>query len=120
MRPSLKKYKSQDEFYIDEGCFITEISNSDDDPELSIVRARVEPGVTTKLHRLINTIERYVIIEGQGSVDIEGMEPRNVTVCDVVIIPSACAQKITNTGAHDLIFLAICSPRFKNENYQEV
>lgn len=120
MRPSLRRFNSQDEFYIDEGCYIAEISNSEDDPDISIARARVEPGVTTKLHRLLDTIERYVILEGEGLVELEGMTSQKVVACDVVIIPPACAQKITNTGASDLIFLVICSPRFENSIYQEV
>jgi mannose-6-phosphate isomerase-like protein (cupin superfamily) len=38
----------------------------------------------------------------------------------VVIIPPHCWQRITNNGAEDLIFLAICSPRFLPENYQPI
>jgi len=34
------------EYYTGEKCHITELSNTIDDPEVSIARARVEPGVT--------------------------------------------------------------------------
>ena len=44
------------------------MSNDDSDPELSIARARVEPGATTKWHRVRDTVERYVILDGQGRV----------------------------------------------------
>ena len=120
MHPCVKKFSRQEEFYIDEGCYITEISNSDDDPGVSIARARVEPGVTTKLHLLLDTIERYVILEGKGLVQVEGISPQKVGLCDVVIIPPESTQKITNTGSSDLIFLAICSPRFRKSSYQEI
>ena len=41
MLPSIKTRISADEFYIDEGGFITEVSNSADDPDLSIALARI-------------------------------------------------------------------------------
>ncbi len=120
MQSCIKKFNQQEEFYIDEGCYIAELSNSDDDPNLSIARARVEPGVTTKLHQLFDTIERYIILEGEGLVELGGLTPQKVGPYDVVIIPAACVQKITNTSSRDLIFFAICSPRFKQSNYLEV
>ncbi|MGI9227288.1 MAG: cupin domain-containing protein, partial [Gammaproteobacteria bacterium] len=100
-------------------CYITEISNSTDDIEVSIARARVEPGVTTKLHCLKEVTERYVILDGEGLVEIDSTESYIVAVGDVVIIPPMCSQKITNTGAVDLMFLAICTPRFSKDCYQE-
>lgn len=120
MRPRIKTCPDSEEYYFQEGCFITELSNSGDDPEVSVARARVEPGVTTRWHRLSGITERYVIIEGAGQVELEGLSPREVTTGDVVIIPSGFAQRITNTGAGDLVFLAICSPRFTADAYQNI
>lgn len=120
MQPHIKKSDLTTEFYIDEGCYITELSNSEDDPDLSIARARVKPGVTTNLHKLTKTVERYVILEGQGTVVVGDLKPSNVVTNDIVIIPSGCAQSITNTGEADLIFLAICTPRFQAINYEGV
>ena len=120
MRPCVKKYFLADEYYIDEGCYITEISNSEDDPGISIARARVELGVTTRLHQLLGTIERYVILQGEGLVEVGDLSPQVVRASDVVLIPSECSQKITNTGPSDLIFLVICTPRFEKSCYQEL
>ena len=39
---------------------------------------------------------------------------------DVVLIPPSCPQRITNTGSGDLIFLAICTPRFKQDAYEDI
>jgi len=36
---------------------------------------------------------------------------------DVVVIPANCAQQISNIGLSDLVFLAICSPRFIVQAY---
>jgi mannose-6-phosphate isomerase-like protein (cupin superfamily) len=106
------------EFYTAERCHILEMSNSTADEQLSIARARVEPGVSTALHCVKNTAERYVVLEGRGEVEIGEKSPEPVRAGDVVIIPPGMDQKITNTGSEDLVFLAICTPRFRIENYE--
>jgi mannose-6-phosphate isomerase-like protein (cupin superfamily) len=108
------------EFYTSEGCFITELSNTPDDAAVSIARARVLPGVTTRWHRVMDTAERYLILEGMGRVDVGNNPSREVAVGDVVFIPPSWRQRITNTGARDLIFLAVCTPRFTAEAYEEI
>lgn len=106
-----------DEYGTEERCFILEMSNSARDEALSIARARVGPGVTTAWHRVEETAERYVILSGEGRVEIEGLSPEAVTVGDVVIIPPDARQRISNTGRNDLVFLALCTPRFQPERY---
>lgn len=101
------------ETHTEERCHIVELSNGADDPAVSIARARVEPGVTTRWHRLRGIAERYVILEGSGRVELGDALARDVGPGDVVLIPPECAQRITNTGSSDLIFLAICTPRFE-------
>ncbi len=104
----------------EERCFISELANTEDDPACSIARARVAPGVTTRWHRLQGIAERYVILEGHGLVEIGGLPPQDVYPGDVVSIPELCPQRITNRGSGDLIFLAICTPRFSWQAYQDV
>ena len=111
--------KNVEEYYFDsEGCYITELLNSSIDSDVSIARARVKPGVSTAWHKLTNTTERYCILSGSGVVEVGDLPPAQVTVDDVVIIAPGQRQKITNTGKEDLLFLAICSPRFETKNYQ--
>ena len=86
----------------------------------SSARARVEPGRTTTWHALSGTTERYVILDGRGRVEIGDLPPRDVKPGDVVIIPAGCRQRIASTGAGDLIFLAVCTPRFRPENYADL
>ncbi|MET0010571.1 MAG: cupin domain-containing protein [Candidatus Thiodiazotropha sp. 6PLUC4] len=117
MKAKIKHQDLENEFYTDELCHIIEVSNSNDDPGLSIARARVEAGVTTRWHRLKETIERYLIVSGRGRVEIDDQKPVEVGAGDVVIIPPMCRQRITNYGTDDLIFYAICSPRFLSVNY---
>jgi mannose-6-phosphate isomerase-like protein (cupin superfamily) len=108
------------EYWFEEGCFITELSNTPDDPAVSIARARVPRGGTTRWHRLDNTAERYVILEGKGRVEVGDDPPRDVGSGDIVLIPASCRQRIANIGDSDLIFLAICTPRFVREAYREL
>lgn len=120
MQPQLIRAQGQQEFFIDEQCYITEFSNGDHDPELSIARARVEPGVTTRWHRLQGTMERYLILSGTGLVEVGELPAQQVGPGDVVLIPAQCRQRISNTGQEDLLFLALCTPRFLPENYEEL
>jgi mannose-6-phosphate isomerase-like protein (cupin superfamily) len=100
-----------------EGCFILESSNTPADPAASIARARVEPGVTTRLHRLSGVVERYLIVEGEGVARIDGELTAQLRAGDVVVVPAGVAQQITNTGSADLIFYCVCTPRFTPECY---
>jgi mannose-6-phosphate isomerase-like protein (cupin superfamily) len=120
MIEAIRRMDLNAEFYTEERCFITELSNSAADAEVSIARARVQPGVTARWHRVLGTTERYVMLEGTGLVEIGHLPPTVVNPGDVVIIPPNCPQRITNIGAEDLIFLAICSPRFRQEAYQDI
>jgi mannose-6-phosphate isomerase-like protein (cupin superfamily) len=120
MKAEIRYYNPDAEFYTDELCFITELSNTDCDPDVSIARARVKPGITTRWHRLYGIVERYVILEGEGLVEVDDLPPQKVKYGDIVLIPSECRQRIGNIGEGDLVFLAICTPRFEQENYEDI
>jgi len=120
VKESIRREDLSTEFYTPEKCFIVELSNSADDEGLSIARARVEPGVTTCWHRLKKTGERYYILAGIGRVEIGNLSPEYVKLGDVVIIPPMCRQRITNTGQEDLVFLALCTPTFNTDDYEEI
>ena len=113
----ISRFDANTEFYTPERCHIVEIHNTANDGTCSIARARVAPGVTTQRHRLKGTTERYVILEGRGTVEVDGNPPEPVAPLDVVYISEGISQNITNTGDVDLVFLCICTPRFKKENY---
>ena len=117
MREAIHQADEADEFFTPERCFILELCNSDDD-EMSVARARVEPGVTTQLHRLNGVEERYLLVAGRGRMEVGEIAPREVGPGDVVLIPAGTPQRITNTGSEDLVFLCVCTPRFFPECYQ--
>ncbi|EGL53815.1 hypothetical protein MAMP_01793 [Methylophaga aminisulfidivorans MP] len=119
-KPIIQHYNPDKEYFFIEGCYINELSNHASDPDVSIARARVRPGVTTQWHHLNQTTERYIILAGQGIVEIGEELSQVVSTGDVVIIPPLTRQRISNNGENDLIFLAICSPRFTESNYTEL
>jgi mannose-6-phosphate isomerase-like protein (cupin superfamily) len=108
------------EYFFAEGCFITEWWNTSADQAVSVARARVKPGVTTRWHRLRNTTERYLILEGRGRVEVGDGPPEDVGPGAVVLIPPGVRQRITNLGDADLIFLAVCTPRFTLAGYEDM
>ena len=117
MQPEVKPASAAVEFETNERCHITEVANNPGDEFVSIARARVEPGVTTAWHKLERISERYIIVSGQGRVEVDDLEPTDVFPGDVVRIPADIAQRITNTGKGDLIFYAVCAPPFRQDAY---
>jgi mannose-6-phosphate isomerase-like protein (cupin superfamily) len=102
------------EYLTPERCYIAENFS---DKTVSIARATVKPGITTKAHHLKEILEIYIITAGEGRVTFSGLEPTNVTVGDVIVIPPGASQKITNTGQTDLVFYCVCTPRFTEDCY---
>ncbi|MBV1905524.1 MAG: cupin domain-containing protein [Pseudomonadales bacterium] len=107
---------SQNEFWTSERCYIQELLNNPDVPEVSLARCRVEPGVTTQLHQL-SVMELYVVASGTGLMEVGGQPSFVVGEGDSVYIAAGEAQRITNTGSADLVFQCICMPRFYPECY---
>ncbi|MEE2730993.1 MAG: cupin domain-containing protein [Pseudomonadota bacterium] len=120
MKPMILPILPDTEYYFEEGCYIIEQLNTDADPALSIARARVSPGRRTRWHSLTNTVERYQVLCGTGLVEVGDLPPTPVQAGDIVVIPAGVRQRILNNGEVDLIFLALCTPRFQPENYQDL
>jgi len=119
MAPTIFKTLEASEILIPEGCHIIEIMNQPG-IDFSIARARAEAGVTTALHKVKGTTECYYILAGTGLVQSGNQMKGNVAAGDVVMFPPDAPQTITNTGREDLVFLAICYPRFVNEAYVDL
>jgi len=112
-------HRSVAEYFFAEGCFITEWWNTSADEAVSVARARVEPDVTTRWHRLRGGAERSLILEGRGHVEVGGLPPEGVRPGAVVLVPPGTRQRITNPGEADLLFLAVCAPRFTRAVYED-
>lgn len=114
MQPKIIKANAACEYLTPERCSVAENYSCKD---VSIARATVKPGVTTVPHHLIDVQEIYIITSGKGRVTVGELEPTDVNVGDVVIIPPMTSQKIANIGSTDLVFYCVCTPRFKQERY---
>lgn len=110
------KAKQREEVWTVERCYITELLNTTSQPEVSVARTRVEPGVTTQLHQL-SVHEWYVIESGSGLMRVGDDAPFSVGPGSTVSIPKHAAQQISNSGDEDLYFLCICTPKFSQECY---
>ncbi len=106
--PSIYKAENPDEFWMRERCFVCEITNIPDIPAFSLAETRVEPGITTELHRL-DVDEWYLMKTGRGMME--------VGPGDIVEIPAGTSQRISNHGEVDLDFLCVCLPRFTPDGY---
>jgi mannose-6-phosphate isomerase-like protein (cupin superfamily) len=114
LQPKIVKANIPFEYLTPERCYIAEnFSNKD----VSIARATVKPGITTKAHHLKKIQEIYIITAGEGKVTFNGLESTNVSIGDVIVIPAEVSQKITNTGHTDLVFYCVCTPRFTEDCY---
>ena len=119
MNEYLIRAGNEAEFPTRERIFITERLNDPATSDLSLADARLEPGVTTELHRL-TVKEWYVIQHGAGLMEVGGGEPFEVSFGDIVVIPAGISQRITNTGDADLRFQCVCMPRFTEDSYESL
>jgi mannose-6-phosphate isomerase-like protein (cupin superfamily) len=117
--PAIQRLNATEYFFV-EGCWIIEWWNAPADAAVSVARARVEPGVITHWHRLRGVTERYLILEGRGRVEVGDLPPEDVGPGAVVLIPPGVRQRIANPGAADLLFLAVCTPRFTPTIYEDL
>ena len=107
------------EFPTRERCFVRELVNKPALAGASLAECRVEPGVTTELHRL-SVAEWYVVRRGTGLMEVGGEEPFAVGPGDLVSIPAGVSQRIRNTGDDDLVFDCLCVPRFTADCYESL
>ena len=120
MRAQFIETDEHKEFSTIERCHILELLNDSKDRTQSIARARVEPGVITAWHRLKGTSECYYILSGEGEAEIAETEKYKMRPHSLLRIPPDTAQRITNTGKEDLIFLCFCTPAFSADIYEEL
>lgn len=111
---------ARDEFLSSENVRILESWNVESDPDLSIARARLEPGQCTEVHCLDGITERYLIVEGSAQVKVGSIPAAMVGPGDVVFVPPGVTQCISNTGDGDLVFYCLCTPAFRASRYRRV
>jgi len=116
MPACIVKATAKGEFWTDERCYITELSNTERSPASSLAIARVEAGVTTQLHSLTGITETYIVIAGSGNMEVSG-EAFEIGAGDQVVVPAGASQRITAAGTTELRFYCMCTPRFIPASY---
>lgn len=105
-----------------DGTLLSEILHPENDPvgmNFSLAHAVLREGEASLPHRLMESVEVYYILEGEGVMHI-GDEVRGVSGGDAIYIPPGCVQYIENTGEGYLSFLCIVSPPWRGEDEELV
>jgi len=100
-----------------DGSLLAELLHPDKVPgaqrlRCSVAHAIVPPGESTLPHILKSSAELYYILEGHGEMHI-GSRSSPVHPGQIVLIPRSRPQYIKNTGAGDLVFLCIVTPKWQ-------
>jgi len=84
---------------------------------LSLARATVMPGATTRWHRHSRSEEIYYVLRGAGLLAIEAQR-HEVAAGDARLIPAGAEHRITCLGAEPLVILCACSPPYSDDDTQ--
>lgn len=84
------------------------------DIRYSLAHALVAAGEVSLRHRLA-TVEVYYFLSGTGTMHVAG-EFAAVGPGHTVAVPAGAEQWVENTGDHDLEFLCIVDPAWREEN----
>lgn len=105
------------EFVAGDGSLLRELLHPDKarvDIRYSLAHATVPFGQATKPHRL-TTAEVYYVIEGFGQMFVDD-ESEPVEPGNAIYIPPGATQYIENTGDHELVFLCIVDPAWREQD----
>jgi len=111
----LQNLASQKPFTTKDGSTIRSILDRANAPvqSQSLAEARVPAGSATDRHYHKLTEEFYFLLEGHGTMEIDG-ETRDVGPGDAILIPASAWHQIR--GETDLVFLCCCAPPYMHED----
>jgi mannose-6-phosphate isomerase-like protein (cupin superfamily) len=81
----------------------------------SLAEATLAPGRATQRHYHAQTEEIYVLLEGEGEMEVDG-DRRRVRPGDAVLIPPGARHEIRAAGSSGLRFLCCCAPPYRDED----
>ncbi|MEI6493706.1 MAG: cupin domain-containing protein [Verrucomicrobiota bacterium] len=111
----VRNLSSQKPFTTADGSRIRSILDHANAPvkNQSLAEALVPAGSATIRHHHKASEEFYFILEGGGTMEIDG-ELREISPGDGILIPPGCWHRIT--AANDLRFLCCCAPPYSHED----
>ena len=81
----------------------------------SLAEAALEPGQSTVRHHHKVTEEIYYLVEGHGTMEVDG-EVREVAAGDAILIPPGAWHQITASPDGPLRLLCACAPPYRHED----
>ncbi len=99
-----------DAFTTADGSAIRELHHTE---AQSLAEATLEPGQSTERHYHVAVEEIYLVLDGDGEMELDG-ERRAVEPGDAVLIPAGARHQITAGGR--LRFLCCCAPPYSHED----
>lgn len=111
----IRALSEQEPFTTKDGSTIRSILDSANAPveKQSLAEATIPVGGETERHWHKESEEFYFILEGAGTMEIDG-ETREVGVGDAILIPAGAWHQIKATQA--LRFLCCCAPPYRHED----
>jgi|TARA_B100000959_G_C14724328_1_gene518266 mannose-6-phosphate isomerase-like protein (cupin superfamily) len=111
----IRHLSAQQPFITRDGSTIRSILDRANAPveQQSLAEATVPAGNTTERHHHKLSEEFYFLLEGEGTMEIEG-ESREVGTGDAILIPAGAWHQITATK--DLRFLCCCAPPYSHDD----
>ena len=80
----------------------------------SLAEASLEPGQATQRHYHARSEELYVLLEGEGDMEVDGERSR-VGPGEAILIPPGAWHEI-RAGEAPLRFLCCCAPSYSDED----
>lgn len=81
----------------------------------SLAEAWLEPGQSTQRHYHARSEELYVLLDGEGEMEVDGDRSR-VGPGQAILIPPGARHQITASEAGPLRFLCCCAPPYAHED----
>jgi mannose-6-phosphate isomerase-like protein (cupin superfamily) len=97
-------------FTTKDGSTIRELHHT---PAQSLAEASLPPGGATLRHYHRRSEEIYLIVEGEGELEIDG-EQRRVAAGDAALIPPGARHRIVAAGP--LRLLCCCAPPYSHDD----
>lgn len=106
----VRSARTVEAFTTKDGSTIRELHHTE---RQSLAEAALEPGQSTQRHFHRQSEEIYVVLDGEGDLEIDG-ETRRVGPGDAALIPPGAWHEICAVGA--LRFLCCCAPPYSHED----
>jgi mannose-6-phosphate isomerase-like protein (cupin superfamily) len=81
----------------------------------SLAEAWLEPGQATQRHYHARSEELYVLLDGEGELEVDG-ERSHVGPGQAILIPPGARHQITASDDGPLRFLCCCAPPYSHDD----